>query len=81
MIRVAQRMHFKVTLLFFWLNDVNLAIKRVEKRVLEGGHHIPEEVIRRRYIKGVENLKLFTALANYWLVIDIDMHASELQQQ
>lgn len=70
MIKVAQRMHYKVTLLFFWLNDVDLAIKRVEKRVMGGGHHIPEELIRRRYIKGIENLKSFTALANYWLVID-----------
>lgn len=69
-IKLAQRMHYKVTLLFFWLNDVNLAIKRVETRVLEGGHHIPEDVIRRRYIKGIENLTSFTALANYWLVID-----------
>ncbi len=70
MIKVAQRMHYKVTLLFFWLDDVSLAIKRVEKRVIAGGHHIPEDVIRRRYTKGIENLLLFTALANYWLVID-----------
>ena len=70
MIRVAQRMHYKVSLLFFWLNDVNLAIRRVEDRVLEGGHDSPEDVIRRRYRKGIENLELFTALANYWLVID-----------
>lgn len=70
MIKLAKKNGYKVTLLFFWLNDVKLAIKRVEKRVLEGGHHIPEEVIRRRYKKGIENLKSFTAIANYWLIVD-----------
>ena len=63
-------MHYKVTLLFFWLDDVSLAIKRVEKRVLEGGHHIPEEVIRRRYAKGVENLKSFIDLVDNWVILN-----------
>ncbi len=70
MIKLAQRMHYKVTLLFFWLNDVNIAIKRVEKRVIEGGHHIPEEVIRRRYIKGIENLKSFVDLVDNWFILN-----------
>ena len=63
-------MHYKVTLLFFWLNDVNLAIKRVEKRVIEGGHQIPEEVIRRRYAKGIKNLKTFIDLVDNWVVLN-----------
>lgn len=31
MIKVARKKHYKVTLLFFWLNDVNLAIKESGK--------------------------------------------------
>ena len=69
-IKVAQRMHYKVNLLFFWLNDVNLAIQRVEERVLEGGHHIPEDVIRRRYDKGMKNLKSFIDLVDNWVVLN-----------
>ncbi len=69
-IKLAQQKHYKITLLFIWLNDVNLAIKRVEKRVASGGHHIPEEVIRRRYIKGVENLKSFINLVDNWIVLN-----------
>ena len=62
---------YKVTLIFFWLNDVNLAIKRVESRVLDGGHNIPEETIRRRYKKGLKNLfTIFLQLSNEWIVID-----------
>jgi predicted ABC-type ATPase len=66
----AKSLGYQVTLLFFWLNDVSLAIQRVETRVLEGGHHIPEEVIRRRYDKGIQNLKLFTSVSDLWFVLD-----------
>jgi predicted ABC-type ATPase len=43
----AQRQNYNVTLLFFWLQNVDLAIERVRTRVLEGGHNIETEVIRR----------------------------------
>lgn len=66
----AQEFGYKVTLLFFWLNNVELAIERVKTRVQEGGNNIPEIVIRRRYIKGIQNLRMFTSKATYWLVID-----------
>ncbi len=70
-IEFAKTIGYTITLLFFWLNDVNLAIERVKTRVMEGGHNIPEEVIIRRYKKGILNLtKVFVNLCDYWLVID-----------
>ena len=70
-INKAKEKGYKVTLIFFWLNDVNLAIKRVESRVRDGGHNIPEEIIRRRYKKGLKNLfTIFLQLSNKWIVID-----------
>ena len=51
----AQDLGYKVTLLFFWLPNVELAIDRVEKRVEAGGHNIPTDVIRRRYKNGISN--------------------------
>jgi predicted ABC-type ATPase len=70
-IKSANQKGYHVTLLFFWLNDVNLAIERVKMRVAEGGHNIPEDVIVRRYYKGVSNLiNVFTSLCDYWIVID-----------
>ncbi|WP_397446297.1 zeta toxin family protein [Polaribacter sp. R77954] len=47
---------YTVTLLFFWLNNIELAKERVKIRVLEGGHNIPKDVIERRYLKGIYNL-------------------------
>ena len=70
-IELAKLGNYNITLLFFWLNDVNLAIERVKSRVLDGGHNIPEEVIIRRYYRGVSNLiHIFLKLSDYWLVID-----------
>jgi predicted ABC-type ATPase len=47
---------YSVTLLFFWLQTVELAKQRVLTRVLEGGHGIESEVIERRYLSGIKNL-------------------------
>jgi predicted ABC-type ATPase len=58
-------------LLFFWLNDVKLAIDRVAIRVSEGGHNISGDVIVRRYFKGLANLtRIFLDICDYWIVID-----------
>jgi predicted ABC-type ATPase len=43
-------------LLFFWLQNIDLAKERVKTRVSEGGHNIEPEVIERRFIKGIKNL-------------------------
>lgn len=70
-IDLARKKGYKITLLFFWLNDVNLAIQRVATRVSEGGHNIPEDVIIRRYYKGLANLThVFLDICDYWIVID-----------
>lgn len=52
----AKEKGYIVTLLFFWLQSIELAKERVKIRVSEGGHNIPPEVIERRYIKGIKNL-------------------------
>ncbi len=52
----AQALGYHVTLLFFWLESVEMAIDRVARRVKEGGHNIETEVIRRRYNRGIKNL-------------------------
>ena len=52
----AKKLGYKTTLLFFWLQTVELAKERVKTRVLEGGHNIPTDVIERRYKRGINNL-------------------------
>ena len=52
---------YTVTLLYFWLQTIELAKKRVETRVIEGGHNIPPDIIERRYLKGIQNLFMIYA--------------------
>ena len=67
----AQDMGYNVTLLFFWLQTVELAKKRVQKRVLEGGHGIEEEVIERRYLSGIRNLfDIYLSIVDNVLIFD-----------
>lgn len=53
-VKKAQEKNYTVTLLFFWLNSIELAKHRVALRVSEGGHNIPTEVIERRYQRGIK---------------------------
>lgn len=55
-INVAKQNGYHIVLLFFWLQNVELAIERVKQRVTDGGHSIEPDVIKRRYINGIINL-------------------------
>lgn len=55
-VRRAKHKGYAVTLLFFWLESIELARERVVIRVEEGGHNIPASVIERRYLRGIRNL-------------------------
>lgn len=67
----AHRLGYKVTLVFFYLPSVEMAIERVRHRVSEGGHNIPEDVIRRRYERGLRNLtNIYLELVDNWQMIN-----------
>lgn len=62
---------YRVTLLFFWLQSIELAKERVITRITEGGHHIEPEVIERRYIKGIQNLfDIYIPIVDGLLIFD-----------
>ena len=67
----AQEKGYRVTLLFFWLNTPELAVQRVAERVSKGGHDIPEDIIRRRYVSGIKNLfRLYVHEVDSWSIYD-----------
>lgn len=70
-IQKAKENGFYITLIFFWLDSEELAIERVHTRVKEGGHNIPENIIKRRYISGIRNLfKLYLPICDYWIMFN-----------
>jgi predicted ABC-type ATPase len=70
-IKKAKEQGYKVTLLYFWLSSPEFAITRVAIRVSEGGHHIPDDVVERRYYRGIKNLiHLYIDICDNWIVMD-----------
>lgn len=79
LIEKAKKMGYSVTLIYFWLNTVELAEMRVQRRVEEGGHNIPSDVIKRRYYRGIENLfNLYQDLCDFVFIYDNSDDYSEL---
>lgn len=58
-------------LIFVSLLNAEIAIARVRERVRRGGHGIPEDVIRRRFHRGIRNFfELYMPLAIEWRIVD-----------
>lgn len=78
LIQRAQKRGYFVTLLFFSLASPEQAIRRVAKRVSQGGHNIPTDVIERRYEAGLQNLfQLYIPIVDYWALYDNSSCPSE----
>jgi predicted ABC-type ATPase len=62
---------WRVTLLFLWLPSPQTALDRVARRVREGGHSIPADVVVRRYWAGLTNMRrLYLPLADVAAIYD-----------
>ena len=80
-IRRWQAAGYDVSLFFLRLDTPEIAIARVAQRVRQGGHHIPETVIRRRFAAGLENFKnLYAPAVNAWALYDNTGNEPRLQQ-
>ena len=62
---------YTIILYYFYLPLVDIAIHRVRQRVQQGGHHIPEQDIKRRYTRSLYNLKnIYQPLVDQWGIFD-----------
>ena len=66
-----QRQDYRVSLIFLSLPDADTAIARVAERVRQGGHNIPEAIIRRRFAAGKKNLEqYYCPVVDDWALYD-----------
>lgn len=78
-ILLAKNKGYTVTLLFFWLQTIELAKERVATRVLEGGYNIPNDIIERRYLNGIKNLfSIYIPIVDELMIFDNSQVKSEL---
>ena len=70
-IRKWQNQGYHVSLFFLRLTSVEMAIARVAERVRQGGHDIPEVVIRRRFEAGKMNFEhRYRVVVDAWALYD-----------
>ncbi len=55
-IQKAKKLGYSVEMYYVGVENAQIAINRVENRVKNGGHGIPEEIIKERYFQSMENL-------------------------
>ena len=68
--REARRVGYRTYLYFVSLRDVALNIERVRERTEDGGHDVPEDKIRERYRRAMDNLRKAILAANRSYLFD-----------
>jgi predicted ABC-type ATPase len=61
---------YHVGLVYLRLPSLDASLARVAKRVADGGHSIPEDVIRRRFDRSLACLPHYISLVHEWYVCD-----------
>jgi predicted ABC-type ATPase len=70
-IRSWQASGYRVKVIFLQLASPDEAVARVQQRVRQGGHHVPEDTIRRRFEAGRRNFeRLYAPLVDAWVLYD-----------
>jgi predicted ABC-type ATPase len=69
MIPAWRRIGYRVKLIFLWLPKAEIALERVAIRVSQGGHNVPEDVVRRRFEAGWRNFQaIYRPIVDCWVL-------------
>lgn len=78
-IRAWRAQGYTVTLFFLSLDSVEIAVKRVAERVAQGGHDIPENIICRRFYRGMNMFNShYKDAVDAWALYDNSLDAPKL---
>lgn len=62
---------YRAHLIFLALPAAELAVARVAERVRQGGHDVPEAVVRRRFVIGLRNFfEVYRTIVDGWHMYD-----------
>jgi predicted ABC-type ATPase len=62
---------YQIHFFYLWVSSVELAVDRVKVRVEQGGHDVPEAIVRRRFERSIRNfLVTYRKLCDSWTFFD-----------
>jgi predicted ABC-type ATPase len=70
LIERARRAGLEANLLYFSARTPEICIERIARRVAEGGHDVPEDIVRRRFMRSLGNLPAYLVAADLWRVYE-----------
>lgn len=69
-IEKAKSLGYRINIIYTYVDSPEVCIARIAGRVQKGGHNIPEEDVRRRYVRSLNNFNaIYAPLADYWLLV------------
>jgi predicted ABC-type ATPase len=70
-VQKAKEAGYFIKLVFIWIQSLEESIQRIQRRVREGGHGVPDRDVRRRFLKSLRNFfNVFSPLADAWKLFD-----------
>lgn len=71
LLQAMKKRGYRIRIFFLWIGNVKLALERIRLRVQNGGHPIPEAIVRRRFGRSLPNFfRFYKPLADSWTIFD-----------
>ena len=65
----AKSLGYETTIAYVFVDSAEVCIARIAARVQSGGHFVPDEDVRRRYVRSKENfLNVYLKLPDHWML-------------
>ncbi len=71
MIHEFKNKNYLITVIFVYLNEPEISINRIKVRVSKGGHHVPDEDVKRRFKRGIYNFwNIYRQMTDNWILVN-----------
>jgi predicted ABC-type ATPase len=77
-IKTAKARGYKINLLYFFVNSIEESLRRIQRRVEQGGHHVSEADVRRRFPRSALNFYHYASACDHWTVFDNNDYAPQI---
>jgi predicted ABC-type ATPase len=77
-----KRAGYRIEIVYLRLSSPDLALRRIETRVRQGGHDVPKREVLRRFKRGWENfIRIYQPMAESWAVYDNSGASAQLVER